>query len=771
MKKVCIGVYVHAEPQLFHETLSSIRRNTNGEYELHTLPDGPDSATIEALKKLRDLPQSATNEPRGTAACFNRLAALSDADVIVLLESGCVVGQNWLDYLLQALESNPQNGLTGPSTNQVWNEQCAFPNRSNTFENVERTAAEAASIFGAATRTLEPLYSLADFCYAVKREVIETIGAADESYGLGPCWEMDYNIRAARSGWRGVWACGAYIYRSPLTVRRLREETTRFEISKRLYQDRFCGARIRGEKNDYRSHCSGDACPNFAPSHLITIHCSLPLVEEKTTPLICAGEIEKNESPLVACIETNEPLVTCIMPTYNRGHYIPQAIRSFQRQTYSNKELLIVDDSEQAIESFIPSDERIRYLRLDNKLTIGAKRNVACENALGEFIVHWDDDDWYPGNRISKQISAMQESGAGISGSSRIYYHEAATNRAWEYRYESNGTTWVGGNTLAYRKSVWQRNRFQDVQVGEDARFVWNEANAYICDLADAALCVASVHSNNTSIKNTDSSFWYPINSEIVRDLLGDEINFYRFVSEPSSQNLPLVSCIMPTYNRPEFVPQALEHFYAQDYPNKELIIVDDGEDSVEELVAGFPDVNYIRLNTRHSIGAKRNVACRYARGEIIAHWDDDDWYSSDRLRYQAAPLIEGEADITGLENSYVVELQTETFWTTQDELHKRMFVGDVHGGTLVYRKELLKRGLSYPEIDLAEDAWLVHRAVQMGFRLLRLSNPGVFVYVRHSSNAWRECQPGKFIDPEGWQKILSPKFFPKNFSTLFDNK
>jgi GT2 family glycosyltransferase len=63
--------------------------------------------------------------------------------------------------------------------------------------------------FGSTIRMLEPLHSLADFCYAVRRDVIETIGATDEVYGLGPCWEMDYNVRAARAGFRGVWACGA----------------------------------------------------------------------------------------------------------------------------------------------------------------------------------------------------------------------------------------------------------------------------------------------------------------------------------------------------------------------------------------------------------------------------------------------------------------------------------------------------------------------------------------------------------------------------------
>ena len=52
----------------------------------------------------------------------------------------------------------------------------------------------------------------------------------------------------------------------------------------------------------------------------------------------------------------------------------------------------------------------------------------------------------------------------------------------------------------------------------------------------------------------------------------------------------------MPTYNRRPYVKLAFGHFFWQEYPNKELIIVDDGTDSVEDLVIGLSGVRYIRL-------------------------------------------------------------------------------------------------------------------------------------------------------------------------------
>jgi len=223
----------------------------------------------------------------------------------------------------------------------------------------------------------------------------------------------------------------------------------------------------------------------------------------------------------------------------------------------------------------------------------------------------------------------------------------------------------------------------------------------------------------------------------------------------------PLVSCIMPTCNRRAFVPFAIGLFLAQDYPNRELIIIDDGDDKIGELAEAVPGITYVPLKGRSSIGAKRNLACETARGQIIAHWDDDDWYAGNRLRYQAMPIIREEADITGLENSFVLDVSDGQFWTTSRRLHKRMFVGDVHGGTLVFRRSLIGQGIRYPELNLAEDAYLLSAATHSGHRLGRLPNSGVFVYVRHDRNAWREFMPGRFIDPSGWQRIERPGFFP----------
>ena len=764
MKTVCVGVRIHSDPQQFAAALAGLHGQTSESASLLLLPDGLDLSATEALRKLCDAPQLASTEPRGGAACFNQLAQAGNADVIVLLESGCLVGPGWLDRLLVGLEADSRNGLAGPSTNRSWNEQAACPGADGTPVGVGRAAEEVARRFGDAVRTLEPLYSLADFCYAVRREVIEDAGPADEGYGLGPCWEMDYNIRAARAGWRGVWACGAYVWRAPMTARRQREEAQLFESSKRRYQDKFCGARLRGLKHDYRAHCRGDACPNFAPLEFKarsrpTVH--EPGAKARPAPVDSPSQTAKS----FAVSGPVAPLVSCIMPTCNRRPFIAGAIRNFLNQDYPNLELLIVDDGADSVKDLAPTDPRVRYLRLDQKRILGDKRNFACQEARGDFIAHWDDDDWYPPNRVSRQMSGLLSSGADICGTSALYYCDTARQRAWLYTYSGGSRGWVGGNTLAYTRAFWQRAPFPNLQVGEDTRFVWADRSARICNLNDPTLCVARIHPGNTCLKAPSGSCWRSIAISEIQRVLGQALDDFQLAAagRPSvnsgTGDRPLVSCIMPTANRRDFVRLALRFFQQQDYPNKELIIVDDGQQDVSDLVSEPARVTYLRLPSRVSIGAKRNLACLEARGSIIAHWDDDDWYAPSRLSFQITPLIQNEADITGLDSRYVLELASGQCWTISPALHQRMFVGNIHGGTLVFRKTIFDHGVRYPDVNVAEDAALLRAAIRLGKRLVRLPNPELFVYVRHGTNAWKFAS-GRFLDSAGWQSIAAPTAF-----------
>lgn len=223
---------------------------------------------------------------------------------------------------------------------------------------------------------------------------------------------------------------------------------------------------------------------------------------------------------------------------------------------------------------------------------------------------------------------------------------------------------------------------------------------------------------------------------------------------------LPLISCIMPTFNRRRFLPLALTGFLSQDYPNKELLVIDGGTDPVGDLAQSVPGVRYVRVKTTATIGSKRSLGSRLARGEIIAQCDDDDWYAPNRLTYQAAPILHGTADMTGLEGKIVLALPEGEFWTITPALHRTLFSGDVHPGTLVYRKSILNASVDYPDRgDVPDDRYLLGLALDQGNRLVALANPGVYVYVRHRFTVWR-FQAGTMFDPAGWSRTGAPSTF-----------
>ncbi len=106
------------------------------------------------------------------------------------------------------------------------------------------------------------------------------------------------------------------------------------------------------------------------------------------------------------------PVVSIIVPTYNRAQLLPRAIRSVLRQTYANFELLIVDDGSTdetaAVVARAFSDPRITYWRLPNNSGVGAARNHGLEQARGRFIALLDsDDEWHP-EKLELQVQALE---------------------------------------------------------------------------------------------------------------------------------------------------------------------------------------------------------------------------------------------------------------------------------------------------------------------------------------------------------------------------
>jgi glycosyltransferase involved in cell wall biosynthesis len=98
----------------------------------------------------------------------------------------------------------------------------------------------------------------------------------------------------------------------------------------------------------------------------------------------------------------------------------------------------------------------------------------------------------------------------------------------------------------------------------------------------------------------------------------------------------PLVSVVIPAYNCAQYIALAVQSALDQDYPHKEIIVVDDGStDNTANVLAGFGERIIVRQQSNSGVAAARNHGMRVARGEFIALLDADDLWLPGKLRKQ----------------------------------------------------------------------------------------------------------------------------------------
>ena len=196
----------------------------------------------------------------------------------------------------------------------------------------------------------------------------------------------------------------------------------------------------------------------------------------------------------------NKHLVSCIMPTANRPNFVELAVANFLNQDFRDAELIIIDDGKVSVQSVIPDHHRVKYTYTAPISTIGMKRNYAIEKSCGEIIMHWDDDDWYAHDWMTRQLKVMENNQADIIGLNEILFFSPAQGKYWKYADKNTERPWLSGATMAYRRKFWDQHPFNDLQIGEDYDYIWNTgATIYAHDYYDGF--VATLHNGNTTLK------------------------------------------------------------------------------------------------------------------------------------------------------------------------------------------------------------------------------------------------------------------------------
>jgi glycosyltransferase involved in cell wall biosynthesis len=222
------------------------------------------------------------------------------------------------------------------------------------------------------------------------------------------------------------------------------------------------------------------------------------------------------------------PLVSIITPTYGRDGFLKDALRWVQGQTYPNLEWLVLDDSPEPSRTLSGRPEpRLRYQHVTRRLSIGEKRNLLIDAARGEYIAHFDDDDYYAPRFVETMVANLEANAADFANLNAWYLYDLRHDLFgfWNLRqttglhYECHAgrlriSAFTPGNnapfadnylgygfTYVYRKAIWEATPYAAIDWGEDQGFARAAAAKFqVISITDhTALVLHVLHPGSSS--------------------------------------------------------------------------------------------------------------------------------------------------------------------------------------------------------------------------------------------------------------------------------
>ena len=226
-----------------------------------------------------------------------------------------------------------------------------------------------------------------------------------------------------------------------------------------------------------------------------------------------------------------KPFVSVLTPTYNRRKFIPAAIECYKQQLYpkDRMEWIILDDGTDKVEDLFAEASKaipnIVYIKVDEKLLIGQKRNLLNQHAKGDILVAMDDDDFYPPERVSHAVQKFaQNPRIDLAGSSEMYLYFRTDGRI--VRAGPYGPNHCTNGTMCYRRRYMLTHKYDETQThAEEKSFLEDYKNPMI--QLDPLKCILVMcHSDNTFDKTTIRNSSNPLLKETdmkIRNIIKDK--------------------------------------------------------------------------------------------------------------------------------------------------------------------------------------------------------------------------------------------------------
>jgi glycosyltransferase involved in cell wall biosynthesis len=217
------------------------------------------------------------------------------------------------------------------------------------------------------------------------------------------------------------------------------------------------------------------------------------------------------------------PLVSICTPTFNRRPFIPIMFECFKNQTYpkDRMEWIIVDDGTDKIKDLVESSgiKQIKYFEVENKMTLGAKRNYMHSFVKGTIIVYMDDDDYYPPERVSHAVERLTSNREAMcAGASELYIYFKHIQTM--YQCGPYGPNHATAGTFAFRTELLKDSRYeQDACLAEEKHFLKDYTVPFVqLDPMKSILVFSHIHNTfdkKKLLENPNSDFFKPSNKTI----------------------------------------------------------------------------------------------------------------------------------------------------------------------------------------------------------------------------------------------------------------
>lgn len=168
------------------------------------------------------------------------------------------------------------------------------------------------------------------------------------------------------------------------------------------------------------------------------------------------------------------PLVSCVMPTRGRPYFVRQAYTLWARQTWPERELVVVVDEDDpktlaVVNELVAADPRVRAIRVPEGTVLGDKWNRGVEAAAGDYVAHMGDDDWYSAEYLKLHVEPLIAGCSEMNWTPVKYLLDLVARVGWVI---PAGLYGPHAGTLMYQRSVWGAARYPAIANDEDTGFI-----------------------------------------------------------------------------------------------------------------------------------------------------------------------------------------------------------------------------------------------------------------------------------------------------------